>query len=912
MRGQMCLGTEVAPKRISMRVRFVGMLFMLLCVSSLGQDWPQYHHDRRCTGFCPGQGDITNPTISWQHYLGAPRPVEVLGPASGPAQRQDLDADGHVEILQITDKALTVSDGQGQEIWRQSFEESGFCWARTKVGSFLKDVPGLQVVCFGAHMGTGKSTGHLFAFDQGASKGRQVWRTELKDYYSPSLVVADVDADGTLDVVTSPHYRVQVFDIQTGQLKFEIPWQTGRNYGYLGAFQLDETPELEIIVICDFVLHVDMLRVEKGAGKQVWGHRYVIENAPGARRKFLHVGPHPVTDVDGDGQREIVYNLLNDTGDEKWHVMVLNPLTGETEADLPGFFLSGIKDMDGDGSAEIIGTPTSGNRPRRLDRVEIVKIKEGTPAVWLSRENDRVPRANVSMSMPAHEATLAEDGHLAPACLDVDKDGLEELIVLEGSSSSEQTSRVAALGASPEGQPAEKWAFAVSSDVELFALSPGMEYPLVLRDMVNGDRIDVLAPGAGAKRSNEKPGGFATSPIATDVDTDDRTEIVVPTSRDTVQCLRMPEDPAKPPVLLWEVPGLAMTQSPGYLLPGRNGVVAADLNGDGKKEILVSGKGAEESACLICLDSEGQALWSHAFENCRAGGVEAGVDAWSPGQFRKDKGLDVWVGFHRHSRNSGESACLDGRTGALLWHRELVTAESPEGHQAMPAGDAMPGIADGDGDGLEEIYLASYVVCAGIEGDTGELGSPQVFMPSKDCFGQWVAYSVPVPVDFTGDGRPEIYLNSGSYARGARASMTLEGKPFWATFTQNETGSAGLQALADVNGDVIPDVGCDGLDKHILCLNGRDGSTLWQVDTTYPCTSNLAAGDVDGDGEPEFLFVDGTDLKALKGRSGALAWSLPVAGGGPPVLADVDSDGKLEILLVSADGHLKVIDQKRD
>ena len=56
-------------------------------------------------------------------------------------------------------------------------------------------------------------------------------------------------------------------------------------------------------------------------------------------------------DVDGDGRPEIVVSLFNATRDGRWHVQVLEGMTGRIKADLPDRYLSGLRDVDGDGAA---------------------------------------------------------------------------------------------------------------------------------------------------------------------------------------------------------------------------------------------------------------------------------------------------------------------------------------------------------------------------------------------------------------------------------------------------------------------------------------------------------------------------------------------------------------------------------
>jgi hypothetical protein len=83
-------------------------------------------------------------------------------------------------------------------------------------------------------MDKGIGQGYCFSFDRGVKNGKLAWRTgRMTGYYAPTLVVDDVDGDGLPEIIVAPHYRVQIFNGQTGKLKAEVPWDVGRNYGVL-------------------------------------------------------------------------------------------------------------------------------------------------------------------------------------------------------------------------------------------------------------------------------------------------------------------------------------------------------------------------------------------------------------------------------------------------------------------------------------------------------------------------------------------------------------------------------------------------------------------------------------------------------------------------------------------------------
>lgn len=406
-----------------------------------------------------------------------------------------------------------------------------------------------------------------------------------------------------------------------------------------------------------------------------------------------------------------------------------------------------------------------------------------------------------------------------------------------------------------------------------------------------------------------EPGGFVTTPICADLERDGTPEILVQTSRGMIEALRAPTSPGETPRIVWSRPGHAMNPSAGYAIPGRGGVQTADVDGDGRLEVLFAGIERDGTESLVCVDATGRELWRHVFQGTPSGGLEAGVDLWGPGRFTGREGQDVWVSFHRLSRGSGECAVLDGSTGALVWHLREVEAPTGGGTLRMPAGDGMSAVLDADGDDAEDVLNARWVIYSVLSGRDGRPVFPGAAMTDADHFGRWVAYSTPVPVDLNGDGNIEVFLSSGSYARGAYAAMTLEGKVLWANFVRNDEGSSAEQAVADVDGDGICEIAADCLDGTLRCYSGADGSLRWKR-PIVPGTSDIAAGDIDDDGVIDFILVTGDGiLRAFRGTDGQQIWELPLGGAGHPILADCDADSLLEVLLVTSSGHLRAIDQ---
>lgn len=461
-------------------------------------EWPVYRHDVHYTGASAGKGSITNPAVIWDYYLGPPRVGVVHSPLLRKAARRDLDGDGRLESVTAWGRTLTITSEDGQVLWQHQFEEDGFADCRLEVGDIIPERAGLEVACSSGHMDTGYGRAYLFGFDKGASPGELIWATDdLKHQYAPCLVLADVDGDGNKEIVLSPHYRVQVLDGRTGAVKYEVPWQVGRNYGILLAQNIDDDPGAEVLIVCDFVLHVDMLKFDDGRPRHVWGHRYMIPDQGGIREKFMHVGPAPLQDLDDDGRLELVYNVLNEHGDDQWHLVIRDAQSGEVRVDSAGWFLWGLRDLDGDGLWEIICSRTVAKRPARFDKLRLLRLRYGRLRPAWHGFNLAVPRQSVPM--PENAATIAEDGTLAPVTLDIDGDGQEELVLQTCDGKGKRATTLLAIGGDDKGGFCEEWrATAPEADLDLLSWEGSASaYTLKARDLVSSDVVTFTPPARG-------------------------------------------------------------------------------------------------------------------------------------------------------------------------------------------------------------------------------------------------------------------------------------------------------------------------------------------------------------------------------------------------------------------------------
>jgi len=872
--------------------------------SPAGSDWPVYRHDAALTSVTLAKGRIDQPQIRAEFYLGTPYQELVLTDRDPPPNIADLDGDGVQERFTISEHTISVFDASGQELWSHTVDGHPL-GNQVRVCRLFPDRSDQQIVTFSSRMDTGDGQGYCFSFAHGAKDGQLEWTTgPLNGYHSATLVIDDVDGDGTHEIVTAPHYRVQIFNGTNGVLEAEVPWDVGRNYGVLITRPRLGTQYKDVFIVCDFVLHVDCIRFDGTQWSHVWGHKYFDPAAPstGGRQKYLHVGPQPLVDLDGDGVDEMAYMLVDADIDDTWHLRVRDTATGKVEADLPGIWVWSITDLDHDGRMEIVYTPTQQKRPAAYCDLHVGHLQDGKLAD-IGVLYDARPLLN-TVRLPLHADSIADEGLVDVLSGDINHDGTNELFMVRKSKGSSVGDSLLGASIAQDGEWNNVWAYAAPKHIlNVVHMDEGIdgEQSFTVRDLSTDRDRTISATGEVTKQLDSgQPGGFSTMPIVADLDGDGRNEIIVQNAAGRILALSAGKTSGEPLRVVWSVPGTAMNASPGY---ARNGALcpqATDLNGDGKPEVLFAVEDDNGLSALRCVDGEGHILWTHSFEGCPWGGLQAGVNFWVSGHFRgQQQGLDVYVDAHRRSKASSEAFMLDGKTGETLWHQTNLVAES----MAMPFGGGLPAIADMNRDGIDDLIQEFWSIYGVVSGDTGQPLFPPAPLQNERFFGRWIAYSSPTVADLDADGQPDVYLNSSSYARGGYAAVKADGKPLWVEFHDNAQGSNGFGPVGDFDGDGKLDVAVGVLDGTLVCLNAVDGTRKW----TRPInvTRDIVAGDINNDGTQELIFGGDGKIHAVSGSDGTPLWSINASGS--PIIADVDGDGWTEILAVGHDGKLRIV-----
>jgi hypothetical protein len=220
---------------------------------------------------------------------------------------------------------------------------------------------------------------------------------------------------------------------------------------------------------------------------------------------------------------------------------------------------------------------------------------------------------------------------------------------------------------------------------------------------------------------------------------------------------------------------------------------------------------------------------------------------------------------------SGQSniCALNGQTGAQLWC--LPGLLPPD---FATNGYNFPSVVDMDGDGLAEVTVARIIISSNgaiiAKGTLGKGGT--------DIYG-----AMSVPADLEGDGQIELVTGNAAY--------DVDGNVVW----QNG-GVDGMVAIADFDldgeGEIVKITG-----KSVIGME-TDGKEVWGP---LPYPGNMgppAIDDLDGDGTPELVFSAQNALVAME-WGGAVMWSAAItdnSGAAGPSLFDFEKDGYPEVL----------------
>ncbi|KUM25877.1 hypothetical protein AU467_23755 [Mesorhizobium loti] len=207
-------------------------------------------------------------------------------------------------------------------------------------------------------------------------------------------------------------------------------------------------------------------------------------------------------------------------------------------------------------------------------------------------------------------------------------------------------------------------------------------------------------------------------------------------------------------------------------------------------------------------------------------------------------------------------------------------------------------IGDVNGDGNADLVLPNYyagTVGVYLGAGDGTLGAPATYRSSvANIFGSGRAYLA----DVNGDSKPDIV--TANYSDGTISVLLNDGtggfQPAAAYFTGFSTGQA---AIADIDGNGTLDLLASGGSGVVKLLGNGDG-TFQPTQLVTPTGGDIALADIDGDGRPD--LIAGV-LTFMNDGSGGFVPGSAALGGNGLAAGDVNGDGKVDIVVAQYASH---------
>jgi hypothetical protein len=358
-------------------------------------------------------------------------------------------------------------------------------------------------------------------------------------------------------------------------------------------------------------------------------------------------------------------------------------------------------------------------------------------------------------------------------------------------------------------------------------------------------------------------------------------------------------------------------------------VAVADVNGDGKPDVIVANQCVSTTSCInstvgvLLGNGDGTLQTAVTYGSGGSDATSVGV-ADVNGDGKPDLLVANLCASYGNCPTGGSISILLGN-GDGTFHAAVVYSSGGVGTNSVAVGDV-------NGDGKPDLVVASDCLSSNCEnGVVGVLlgNGDGTFQTAVTYASAGIdAYSVAM-ADVNGDGKPDLLVANLSNSNSAGGSVSVllgngDGT-FQTAVTYDSGGYEALSlAVADVNGDGKPDlVAANACVNGNNCNNGAVGVLLGNGDGTFQTAvayssggndgglvvGSVAVADVNGDGKPDLVVANqgngnnGSVGVLLGNGDGTFQTAVTYGSGGYYAtsvgVADVNGDGKPDLVVAN-------------
>jgi hypothetical protein len=324
-------------------------------------------------------------------------------------------------------------------------------------------------------------------------------------------------------------------------------------------------------------------------------------------------------------------------------------------------------------------------------------------------------------------------------------------------------------------------------------------------------------------------------------------------------------------------------------------VAVADLNGDGKPDLIIANE-FDNTVSVLLGNGDGTFQTQHTFA------VGTGPDAVAVADLNGDGIPDLVVA------NGGV-----GPTGEVVTNTMSVLLGNGDGsfktQQTFDVGDNPDAVAVADlnGDGKPDLVVANVNNGVGSGTVSVLLGNGDGTFQTQHMVAVGSVPSAVAVTDLNGDGKPDlVVLNSFD---NTMSVLLGNGDGSFQTPHTTAVGShPSAVAVADLTGDGIPDLVVANTDDHTVSVLLGNGDGSFQTQLIFDVGSfpdAVAVADLNGDGKPDLVAANANDttVNVLLGNGdGSFQTRQTVDVGAFPdavAVADLNGDGKPDLIVTN-------------